>query len=81
VEDHDIAVVVLDYDMGVFDPANLVKRLHHEFPRVFVIGHSGQNRQEEFAAIGVTEFMMKPWDVSDLTRIVDRRRQQFTEPN
>lgn len=70
VQERDIVVVVLDYDMGESNPGELVEQLRQVKPELKIVGHSGQNRQEEFAAIGVHDFLMKPWDVSDLVRLV-----------
>lgn len=74
VQKHEIAVVILDFDLGGDDPAPFVQQLHQLSPQTVIVGNSGYNRREEFAKMGVNFFLLKPWDLAELLDVVQRAR-------
>ncbi|MBN8547856.1 MAG: response regulator [Deltaproteobacteria bacterium] len=69
---HDarIAYVLLDYDMPDGSPHSLVQRMMGLRPQVKIIGCSGGGRQSEFEQLGVSRYLAKPWQVSDLLEVL-----------
>ncbi len=58
--------VVVDYDMPGVDLATLVGSMLEFAPGLRLIGSSGRDRGAEFAALGITRFLPKPWTPAQL---------------
>ena len=64
----DIGFVLLDYDVGGHTPDEIVDKLRGGRPDLQIVGNSGQDRRREFAALGISRFLAKPCEVSDLRK-------------
>lgn len=68
--DSGIDVIVLDYDLPGESPQAFLGQCREILPRARVVGTSGTDRSAEFARIGVSLFLLKPWTVSDLINLL-----------
>lgn len=66
----DLALAILDFQMPDGDVGRLVNRLRTVHTALPLIGTSAVDRRSEFAARGVTQFLEKPWQLTDLVRAV-----------
>lgn len=69
--DTGIDYVILDYDM----PGNIksfIDNLQQERPGVTIVGTSGRDHRNDFAAVGVHKFLPKPWRIEDLITLLSR---------
>jgi CheY-like chemotaxis protein len=71
--DSDIQVVLADYEMPDGRLADMIRRMRTSRPETIVIGISGLDRREEFAELGVTQFLPKPWRIDDLINLLTNR--------
>ncbi|MCK4343360.1 MAG: response regulator [Phycisphaerae bacterium] len=71
--DSGIRVVVVDHDLPGEEVSELVHRLRGVLPGAQIVGTSGSDRSVEFSRLGVTECLLKPWTVSDLTNVLSSR--------
>lgn len=69
---HDAKIqhIILDYDMPDGTPAELISRMRAIRPHVHIIGSSGSDHRKEFADLGVTDFLPKPWRMEDLLGVL-----------
>ena len=67
----ELALAILDFQMPDGDVGRLVERLRAARAGLRLIGTSGADRRNEFAARGVTQFLEKPWQLVDLVRAFD----------
>ena len=63
--DPEIQIVLLDHDMPEGPPHDLVTHLRHIRPEVVIIANSGRDRRAEFAAMGVRQYLTKPWSLEE----------------
>jgi CheY-like chemotaxis protein len=66
VHDVDIKHVILDFEMPNSNIQELLTQLRSVRPDVEIIGTSSNNNSAQFAALGVTRFLPKPWEVDQL---------------
>jgi len=66
-----LALAILDFQMPDGDVGQLVKRLRAVRAGLPLIGTSGADARNDFAARGVTRFLEKPWELADLARIME----------
>jgi CheY-like chemotaxis protein len=71
--DPRIGFVVLDYDISGGQASAFIQQLSSVRPDLVVVGTSGGDRREAFAALGVTRFLQKPWRVDDLLNLLRDR--------
>lgn len=72
-----LALAILDFQMPDGDVGHLVRRLRAARASLPLIGTSGADRRDEFAAHGVTQFLEKPWQLVDLVRAVGASNPQL----
>ena len=68
--DSGLKFVVHDHDMPDCDTGRSVERIRTVRPDVVVVGNSGVDRSDDFAAIGVRHFLQKPWRAGDLVNVL-----------
>lgn len=71
--DQGINLVILDYEMPGEDTAALVQELKRIRPQCLIVGNSGSDRKADFAALGVSYFLPKPWRFEDLVDLLKTR--------
>jgi CheY-like chemotaxis protein len=71
--DPRIGFVVLDYHIPSGEMSAFVQQLSGVRAEVLIIGTSGGDRREAFAAVGVTRFLQKPWRAEDLLDLLRDR--------
>jgi CheY-like chemotaxis protein len=80
----ELALAILDFQMPDGDVGGLVKRLWAERAGLPLIGTSGADRRNEFAARGVSQFLEKPWEIAELVRALEaanpRLRRHSMDP-
>jgi CheY-like chemotaxis protein len=76
-DEPQLALAILDFQMPDGDVEHLVKRLRAARAWLPLIGTSGADRRDEFAARGVTQFLEKPWQLVDLVRAVGASNPQL----
>ncbi len=64
--DDGLKYVVHDFDIGRFNTAESIRTIQAARPDVLIVGTSGSFRREDFAALGVDHFLLKPWTVRNL---------------
>lgn len=70
-EEPELRVVILDWAMPGEDLRSTVARMREIRPEVLLVGTSGEDRREEFAELGIENFLLKPWTVAgDLTALL-----------
>jgi len=65
-QDRGIGFLLLDYNMPCMDPAALVAQTRAVRPDVVIVGNSGADHRSDFAALGVSLYLEKPWRVGEL---------------
>ena len=73
-----VRLVVTDHGVSGDDTARFVELLRACRPGVVVVGSSGRDCREEFAALGVDRFLKKPWLLRDLTKLLLGRIDRCT---
>ena len=68
--DPSIGVVILDYEMPSVDVRSLVPKLLSIRPHAKLVGNSASEHRQDFADIGVTRYLEKPWRLSQLLDIL-----------
>lgn len=71
--DRKIQIVMLDYEIPGTVVAELVERLMGIRPSVTIVGNSGTGHKDEFAAMGVTHFLTKPFSAREFVDSVSAR--------
>lgn len=66
----ELALAILDFQMPDGDVGTLVKCLSAGRAGLPLIGTSGADRRNEFAARGVPRFLEKPWEIAELVRVL-----------
>lgn len=69
-KDDGIEYVIVDYGEPGGDVCSLLRRLKALRPEATIIGSSGDDRRSEFAVLGVTRFLPKPWRLPDLINLL-----------
>lgn len=64
--DDGLRFVLLDYHIPETTPRTTVEQIRGVRPDAVIVGTSGAFRQDDFAAIGVERFLLKPWRIDDL---------------
>jgi len=64
--DHGIGVVLLDYELPDDNTAAIAAELEAVRPHVRIVGTSGRDHRADFAKLGVTRYIQKPWTIDDL---------------
>ena len=67
----EITTILLDYDVGGNTPDQIVNKLQAIRPEVLIVGNSAQDRREEFAALEIERFLMKPWRISEFMQFFE----------
>jgi len=65
--------ILLDYSVSGDGLPDFVRTLRDLWPAIDIIGNSGEDRSEEFAIAGVTQFLRKPWRAQDHVEMFRRR--------
>jgi CheY-like chemotaxis protein len=63
--DHGIGVVLLDYELPD-NTAAIAAELEAVRPHVRIVGTSGRDHRADFAQLGVSRYIQKPWTIDDL---------------
>jgi DNA-binding NtrC family response regulator len=71
--ERSIKVAVFGFEVGEGTSKVLIQELRRIRPDLLVIGNSTRDRSGDFASIGVSKFLHKPWKVSQLDRLLTRR--------
>lgn len=71
--DKQIQLVILDHPLVGGNVTQAVEQFRTLSEHVAIVGNSGQDRSEEFAAAGVDKFLHKPWRLDDLSALLVRR--------
>lgn len=66
-----VDLAILDFHMSDGPVHKLLESLRVTRPALPVIGTSGADRQDAFARCGVTHFLAKPWEISELFHVLD----------
>ena len=74
-QDDAIRLVVLDHPTLGARVDGVVHAMRDVRPDAMIIGNSGSDRRQEFAAAGVRHYLQKPWRVTDLLDLLNRRIQ------
>ncbi len=69
--DPRISLVILDHPTVGAGLREMVARLRHIRQTVTIVGNSGLDRREEFAAAGVDKYLDKPWRLPDLVNVLE----------
>lgn len=72
-QDSAIKLVILDHPTIGARVDGVVNAMRNTRPDTTIIGNSGSDRRHEFAAAGVKHFLQKPWRISDLLDLLNRR--------
>lgn len=67
----ELAFAILDFQMPDGDVGRLIQRLRSARTALRLIGTSAVDRRDEFAERGVSRFLEKPWQLSDLVLAVN----------
>ncbi len=68
--DEGIEFVIHDHDMPPASTAESIERIKAIRPDVVIVGTSGSDRRDDFAALGVEHFLQKPWRCDDLVNVL-----------
>lgn len=68
--DEQIGVVILDYEMSLPDLGAFVRELEEIRPHVKIVGTSAEDHRRAFKAIGVSRYLDKGWQLTDLITAV-----------
>jgi len=68
--DPDVAVIIVDYEMPAEDVTELIGRMQVLRPAAQIIGTSSASHRDDFARLGVTKFLGKPWSLEDLLEVM-----------
>lgn len=71
--DADIEVVLLDHPTVNSGVKSLVDAFRAVRPAVTIVGNSGSDRRADFAAAGVTQYLHKPWRMTELFTLLPSR--------
>ncbi len=71
-KDDGIEYVIVDYGAPGSDIISFLRELKAIRSTVTLIGSSGDDRASEFAALGVSRFLAKPWRLPDLLDLLHR---------
>src|SRR5262249_50077954 len=75
-------LVITDYKMPVMDGLETSKRLKALDPNLPIIvatGYPGEDTQTEFAKFGVRDFLLKPFGLDDVMKLVQRAVEALGE--
>ncbi len=75
IESESVAAVVTDYQMQPMDGHSLLRRIrvdHPEMPVVMMTAHGTIERAVNAMRDGANDYLVKPFEVGDLTRMLDR---------
>jgi response regulator RpfG family c-di-GMP phosphodiesterase len=72
LRDHqEIRCAFIDFNVeGTGDTPRFIHHLRSVSPKLKIIGISGYPCEQEFASSGVKQFLMKPWSMSDLDKVL-----------
>lgn len=65
-----IALAIVDYSVISDAPGASIARLRCDRPSLFIVGNSGEDRSLDFAALGVSRFLLKPWRLLDVLALL-----------
>jgi DNA-binding NtrC family response regulator len=68
-------LVITDYKMPVMDgleTSKRIKALDPSLPIIVATGYAGEDTQAEFAKCGVRDFLLKPFGLDDVVKLVKR---------
>ncbi|NLX12433.1 MAG: response regulator [Phycisphaerales bacterium] len=71
-KDDGIEYIIVDYGEPGSDLYSLIRGLKAIRPETTVIGHSNDDRSSEFATLGISRFLSKPWRLLDLIDLLQR---------
>jgi CheY-like chemotaxis protein len=71
--DDGLQFAVLDRHTAGADLTAAIEQMHAIRPDVVLVGSSPDDRREEFARLGVTLFLQRPWRVHDLINLLTGR--------
>lgn len=69
-ENHEIHIVITDFDMPGMDGAAVARFMRKRFPPVFIVGMSAGDRSADFLAAGANVFLPKPYRLADVLRLL-----------
>lgn len=72
-QDEAIKLVILDHPNVGAGVSGVVGAMRQVRPGTTIVGNSGSDRRAEFAAAGVEHFLLKPWRITDLYGLLNRR--------
>jgi DNA-binding NtrC family response regulator len=75
--DSDIEHVIIDFEMEDMKPQDLLTELRRIRPELNFIGTSGLHHREDFADLGVKQFLPKPWNFEDFARLLKKNTSQL----
>ncbi|UCG17565.1 MAG: response regulator [Phycisphaerales bacterium] len=71
--DPEIDVIILDHDVPGTDTAEFARSVQATRPDAILVGTSGHYLRNEFLAMGVDRFLLKPWRIDDLVSVLTNR--------
>lgn len=71
----DVRLIILDHPTDNSRIDGIVSALRSADAAITIVGNSGADRREEFAAAGVRHYLQKPWRPEDLAGVLAGRIQ------